>query len=119
MDRTTMSSPAIAAVRIAAAKSKVPIGCALNYGKNMTATSCRIWPAASKRSKPRCLRQHELESNNKTRIAWMNVKSAQSVFMVNSFAYRIFIVSLLLRLIPVLAARGLGIGLDDMFQYDM
>ena len=36
-----------------------------------------------------------------------------------SFAYRIFIVALVLRLIPVLLARGLGIGLDDMFQYDM
>jgi 4-amino-4-deoxy-L-arabinose transferase-like glycosyltransferase len=36
-----------------------------------------------------------------------------------SFAFRIFIVALILRLIPVLAARGLGIGLDDMFQYDM
>ena len=49
----------------------------------------------------------------------MNVKSAQSVFMFKSFAFRIFIVALVLRLIPVIAARGLGIGLDDMFQYDM
>jgi len=36
-----------------------------------------------------------------------------------SFAFRIFIVALILRLIPVLLSRGLGIGLDDMFQYDM
>jgi len=35
------------------------------------------------------------------------------------FAFRIFIVALILRLIPVVLARGLGIGLDDMFQYDM
>ncbi len=50
----------------------------------------------------------------------MNVKSAQSVFIfLKSFAFRIFIVALILRLIPVIAARGLGIGLDDMFQYDM
>jgi hypothetical protein len=49
----------------------------------------------------------------------MNVKSAQSVFMFKSFAFRIYIVALVLRLIPVLLARGLGIGLDDMFQYDM
>jgi len=49
----------------------------------------------------------------------MNVKSAQSVFMFKSFAFRIFIVALVLRLIPVILARGLGIGLDDMFQYDM
>jgi len=79
----------------------------------------------------------------------MHVKSAQSVFMFTkcrtihltshlnfnlpnrlkslltyqasgkSFALRIFIVALILRLIPVLLARGLGIGLDDMFQYDM
>lgn len=49
----------------------------------------------------------------------MNVQSAQSVFLLKSFAVRIFIVALVLRLIPVLLARGLGIGLDDMFQYDM
>jgi hypothetical protein len=36
-----------------------------------------------------------------------------------SFALRIYIVALILRLIPVFLARGLGIGLDDMFQYDM
>ena len=30
-----------------------------------------------------------------------------------------YIAALILRLIPVLLARGLGIGLDDMFQYDM
>ncbi|NJC99052.1 MAG: hypothetical protein C3F07_17815 [Anaerolineales bacterium] len=39
--------------------------------------------------------------------------------MSKSFAFRIYIVALVLRLIPVLLARGLGIGLDDMFQYDM
>jgi hypothetical protein len=39
--------------------------------------------------------------------------------MNNSFAFRIFIVALILRLIPILLARGMGIGLDDMFQYDM
>lgn len=50
----------------------------------------------------------------------MHVKSMQSVFMFKkSFAFHIFIVALVLRLIPVLFARGLGIGLDDMFQYDM
>ncbi|MGA9531596.1 MAG: glycosyltransferase family 39 protein [Anaerolineales bacterium] len=31
----------------------------------------------------------------------------------------LFLFALLLRLIPVLASRRLGIGLDDMFQYDM
>jgi hypothetical protein len=36
-----------------------------------------------------------------------------------SFAVRIYLVALILRLIPVILARGLGIGLDDMFQYDM
>jgi hypothetical protein len=49
----------------------------------------------------------------------MKVKSAQSVFSFNSFAFRIFMVALILRLLPVILARGLGIGLDDMFQYDM
>lgn len=39
--------------------------------------------------------------------------------MRRSFAFRIFLVAVVLRLIPVIAARGLGIGLDDMFQYDM
>jgi len=36
-----------------------------------------------------------------------------------SFPVRIYLVALVLRLIPVLLTRGLGIGLDDMFQYDM
>jgi len=36
-----------------------------------------------------------------------------------SFALRIYLIALILRLIPVFLARGLGIGLDDMFQYDM
>lgn len=36
-----------------------------------------------------------------------------------SFPVRIFVVAIVLRFIPVLLARGLGIGLDDMFQYDM
>ncbi|HET6595932.1 MAG TPA: glycosyltransferase family 39 protein [Anaerolineales bacterium] len=49
----------------------------------------------------------------------MNVQSSQSVFLLKSFAFRIFMVALVLRLLPVLLARGLGIGLDDMFQYDM
>ena len=39
--------------------------------------------------------------------------------MFKSFAFRIYLVALILRLIPVLLSRGLGIGLDDMFQYDM
>jgi hypothetical protein len=45
----------------------------------------------------------------------------QSVFMFNfrSFAIRIYTIALVLRVIPVLLAHGLGIGLDDMFQYDM
>ena len=44
--------------------------------------------------------------------------SVNDVTSGRSFAFRIFIVALVLRLIPVIA-RGLGIGLDDMFQYDM
>ena len=39
--------------------------------------------------------------------------------MFKSFAFRIYIAALILRLLPVILARGLGIGLDDMFQYDM
>jgi hypothetical protein len=39
--------------------------------------------------------------------------------MFKSFALKIYLVALVLRLIPVILARGLGIGLDDMFQYDM
>ncbi|MFZ5910623.1 MAG: hypothetical protein ACOYYU_11460 [Chloroflexota bacterium] len=37
----------------------------------------------------------------------------------NKVPWLAFLVGLLLRLIPVVLARGLGIGLDDMFQYDM
>ncbi|MBK7452338.1 MAG: hypothetical protein IPJ46_01070 [Anaerolineales bacterium] len=36
-----------------------------------------------------------------------------------SFPFRIYLIALVLRLIPVLLTRSLGIGLDDMFQYDM
>src|SRR5512134_102297 len=39
--------------------------------------------------------------------------------MFKSFAFRIYVIALVLRLVPVFLARGLGIGLDDMFQYDM
>jgi hypothetical protein len=49
----------------------------------------------------------------------MKVKSMPSVFMFTRFPFRIFIVALVLRLIPVFLTSGLGIGLDDMFQYDM
>lgn len=35
------------------------------------------------------------------------------------FPVRIYLVALVLRLIPIMLTRGLGIGLDDMFQYDM
>ncbi|RJP53381.1 MAG: hypothetical protein C4557_04775 [Anaerolineaceae bacterium] len=36
-----------------------------------------------------------------------------------SFPIRVYVIALILRLIPILLTRGLGIGLDDMFQYDM
>jgi 4-amino-4-deoxy-L-arabinose transferase-like glycosyltransferase len=36
-----------------------------------------------------------------------------------TFPIKIFVVALALRLAPVLLTRSLGIGLDDMFQYDM
>ncbi len=36
-----------------------------------------------------------------------------------SFPIRIYIIALILRLIPVFLTSNLGIGLDDMFQYDM
>ncbi len=39
--------------------------------------------------------------------------------MFKSFTFRIYVLALILRLIPVILTRGLGIGLDDMFQYDM
>jgi len=44
---------------------------------------------------------------------WNYLKSGRS------FPARIFIVALALRLVPVLLAANMGIGLDDMFQYDM
>ncbi len=36
-----------------------------------------------------------------------------------SFPWRVFLVALVVRLIPVLLLADLGIGLDDMFHYDM
>jgi hypothetical protein len=36
-----------------------------------------------------------------------------------SFPLFIFLIAFIVRLIPVLLSRNLGIGLDDMFQYDM
>ncbi len=36
-----------------------------------------------------------------------------------SFPWRILLIALVLRLAPVILLRDLGIGLDDMFQYDM
>lgn len=36
-----------------------------------------------------------------------------------TFPLRIFLIALILRLVPVLVMRNMGIGLDDMFQYDM
>ncbi len=36
-----------------------------------------------------------------------------------SFPWRVFLAALALRLIPALLSRSLGIGLDDMFHYDM
>lgn len=38
---------------------------------------------------------------------------------MNSFPFKIYAAALVLRLIPVLLTSNLGIGLDDMFQYDM
>jgi hypothetical protein len=38
---------------------------------------------------------------------------------MRSFPLRIYLIALILRLIPIFLTRGLGIGLDDMFQYDM
>ncbi len=35
------------------------------------------------------------------------------------FPWFIFIIALVIRLLPVILARHMGIGLDDMFQYDM
>lgn len=36
-----------------------------------------------------------------------------------AFVLRVYLAALIVRLIPALLSRGLGIGLDDMFQYDM
>jgi hypothetical protein len=36
-----------------------------------------------------------------------------------TFVIRIFLVALIIRLVPVVVMRDMGIGLDDMFQYDM
>ena len=44
---------------------------------------------------------------------WNSIQSERA------FVWRAFVIALLLRLIPVLLASHLSIGLDDMFQYDM
>lgn len=36
-----------------------------------------------------------------------------------SFPFRVYLAALFVRIVPVLLTRSLGIGLDDMFQYDM
>lgn len=36
-----------------------------------------------------------------------------------SFPVKIYLIALILRLIPVFLTMNMGIGLDDMFQYDM
>jgi hypothetical protein len=36
-----------------------------------------------------------------------------------TFPLRIFLIALFIRLVPVVVTRDMGIGLDDMFQYDM
>jgi hypothetical protein len=38
---------------------------------------------------------------------------------LKTFPLRIFLIALFLRLVPVVVMRNMGIGLDDMFQYDM
>ena len=38
---------------------------------------------------------------------------------MKSFSLRVYILAVALRIIPVFLTRGLGIGLDDMYQYDM
>jgi 4-amino-4-deoxy-L-arabinose transferase-like glycosyltransferase len=50
-------------------------------------------------------------------VKWMNMVPVTKKRL--RFPVAIFLVALCLRLIPVLALRTLGIGLDDMFQYDM
>jgi hypothetical protein len=37
----------------------------------------------------------------------------------STFPFRVFLIALLIRLVPVVVMRDMGIGLDDMFQYDM
>src|SRR5436190_11560110 len=36
-----------------------------------------------------------------------------------AFPVRIYLIALVFRLVPVLLTHNMGIGLDDMFQYDM
>jgi len=43
----------------------------------------------------------------------------QLLIFLTSFPVLIFLVALVIRLVPVLITRTMGIGLDDMFQYDM
>jgi hypothetical protein len=47
------------------------------------------------------------------------MKTAASLNSARLFPWFVFLVALILRLLPVLWGKDLGIGLDDMFQYDM
>lgn len=49
----------------------------------------------------------------------MKITAAPVAVQATGLLRRIFLVGFVLRLIPVLLTHSLGIGLDDMFQYDM
>src|SRR5690606_7501758 len=79
------------------------------------------WRGASKRSRRKRYppKPNGLHGTIVQSVLCFKSASRLPVIMFKSFPFKIYLVALALRLIPVLAARGLGIGLDDMFQYDM
>ncbi len=53
------------------------------------------------------------------RLVNLVLRFSNSMKLKLTFPWRIFLLAVALRLLPVLLTRSLGIGLDDMFQYDM
>src|SRR5688572_452158 len=102
MPPLTTSLIVTAALRIAAAASKAQTGCAPNYGRSMTATSCRIWQDGLRRSRPksRYLHNKNADCEDECKISAIRV-----------YVYRVPHNSLnfILEFQPVIHVRSLGI----------
>jgi hypothetical protein len=67
----------------------------------------------------RCSCGVQVETNLSRKMSEKLLTYWNSIRSERAFPWRVFTIALVLRLIPVLLAYNLSIGLDDMFQYDM